>query len=187
MFLNNPESRHSKKGELVGRRIGGNLILRVLFYPFARIFHHFAIKWFKQFRNTYPAEKLVAFIVYSERHQYEYFFGESGTLHDYSWNVLHVDYRKELLNQWIVKQDWIITKILQRLDISLKKLPFGIVFTSTGIPMIYHMSKAYRQRRRDKGLQIEMLLKSFSKKIDLHIKAINERHAACDSIDTHSS
>ena len=180
MMTKDPESQEFRKGYSIGSWAAGNPILRLIVYPFFRVYLHFASKPFKEFRTAYPASKLVAFIVYSEPHQHEYLFGDSGILRNRTWNVLRVDYRKELLNQWVDKQGWIIAKILDNLRITLKGLPFGVVFTQTGLPSVYHFSKPYRKRRRDGGAKIDDCLSRFVDEIDAHLDAQNHNQ----SLDT---
>lgn len=171
MISEDPDSKEYKKGYAIGKRAGRNPFLRLLFHPLFKIYLHFASRVFREFRVAYPSSKMVAFVVYSEPHQHEYLFGDSGILRGYEWNILSVDYRKDLLNQWAKKQDWVIVKILNNLQVTLKDMPLGIVFTTTGLSSIHRFSKQYKKRRKDKGAEINNCLHRFVDEIDAHLNA----------------
>lgn len=121
----------------------------------------------------YPSKNQVAIFVFSEQHQYDFAFGQGRPLQDKSWNILTVNYRLEIMGKWIEKSDWIIIKIIEKFKAdNLKKLPFGIVFSSAGFASTYYFADAYRGRRQDNGDEIFNLLLSFREEIENHLKTI---------------
>jgi len=59
---------------------------------------------------------------------------------------------------------------LQIESTNLKKLPFGIVFSSAGFATPYYFAESYRSRRQDNGQEVFSLLLRFEEEIEKHLK-----------------
>ena len=112
----------------------------------------------KQFNDT---NKFIYF-GYSESHQYDYFFGKSGTLKHISAAVGFDNWRETW--EYYQKSDKSIQRgspfeilSLNRWRISNMRnhLPFFVIFTKRYKLKVFKVSEPYRKRGRDKGAEIK--------------------------------
>ena len=171
-----------QRGVLLGRLLRKNYILRpigwLIFAPF-----RFRDRWItKKFFDSYTDPKIFLYFLYSEQHQFEWFFGPAGLLSEFGNYCILRDWRRDYRppedkERWkeyeasfegTLQRWWRITNL--RHD-----LPFIMIFGPQNNVSWYRLSLTYRSRRRDKGQAIKDIVREIKGRCKQCRHEINNR------------
>lgn len=109
------------------------------------------------FAGTYPDKRVVAFLLLSERHQWEHFLGENGSFSSFSHRIAVADWREGFWlredETWEEHAETFRGLVAKRWQLSnlRRDLPFGLVLTALGTFHAFRFNESYRSRLRDEG------------------------------------
>ncbi len=114
------------------------------------------------FQNQFNDNNKFIYFGYSESHQYDHFFGKSGTLKQISqavgfdnWRETWENYQKGDRSIQRGSPFEILSLNRWRISNMRNHLPFFVIFTKRYKPKVFKVSEAYRKRVRDKGAEIK--------------------------------